>query len=87
MTKSGFVQKRSKLVRCRLRRTRHRLARKGILLILYTLGLSLSFMLAYELRFDFAMDEDFWAEAIFICLGLSRLSCFCFTPMASLRGC
>ncbi len=39
--------------------SRHPLARKASLLLLYAAGLALSFLLAYELRFDFAMDESF----------------------------
>ena len=39
--------------------SRYPLARKAILLLLYAGGLALSFLLAYELRFDFAMDENF----------------------------
>jgi FlaA1/EpsC-like NDP-sugar epimerase len=38
---------------------RHPSVRKAILLFLYAGGLSFSFLLAYELRFDFAMDEYF----------------------------
>src|SRR6266446_781839 len=33
--------------------------RKAILLLLYAGGLALSFVLAYELRFDFAMEEEY----------------------------
>jgi len=40
------------------------LVRKAILMLLYAGGLALSFLLAFELRFDFAMDESskqqFW---------------------------
>jgi len=67
MTTSGFVRKQSKLVQSVLEGTRHRLARKGILLFLYTVGLAVSFILAYELRFDFAVEEGF-AEQLFIYL-------------------
>ena len=58
MTTSGFAQKQSKLVRAVLERSRHRLLRKGILLLLYTVGLAVSFILAYQLRFDFFVDAD-----------------------------
>ena len=38
---------------------RHPSVRKAILLLLYAGGLALSFVLSYELRFDFAMVENF----------------------------
>jgi FlaA1/EpsC-like NDP-sugar epimerase len=59
MTKSGSDNERNKLVQAVLERSRHRLARKAILLLLYTIGLAVSFILAYELRFDFAMEDNF----------------------------
>ena len=67
MSKSGYIQEQPKWVRAVLTRTQHGLFRKLILLLLYTGGLALSFILAYELRFDFAMDEDF-REQLFIYL-------------------
>lgn len=57
--KSDLAQERSGLVRAISDGLRHRWARKGILLVLYTGGLALSFFLAYELRFDFALEANF----------------------------
>src|SRR5665213_3407293 len=42
--------------------SRHPWVRKLILLFLYAGGLSLSFFVAYELRFDFAIEENFRAQ-------------------------
>ena len=64
MTKSGSDIERNKLLRAILERSRHRLVRKGILLLLYTLGLAASFILAYELRFDFFIDETFMGQML-----------------------
>jgi FlaA1/EpsC-like NDP-sugar epimerase len=63
----SFAQEQSKLVHAILARSQHRLVRKAILLLLYTGGLASSFILAYELRFDFAMDESF-REQLYIYL-------------------
>ena len=52
MTKSGSVEERSNWLRAMLVQSRHRLVRKAILLLLYTGGLALSFLLAYERRMD-----------------------------------
>src|ERR1017187_2720427 len=53
------TKERSKLDRAVPVWSRYPLVRKAILLLLYAGGLALSFLLAYELRFDFAMDENF----------------------------
>ncbi len=58
MKTSGSAKEQPKLVRAVLERSRHRLLRKGILLLLYTIGLAVSFILAYQLRFDFFVDAD-----------------------------
>src|SRR5438876_852206 len=50
---------RSKLARAIPDWSRHPKIRKGILLLLYAGGLASSFLLAYEVRFDFAMEENF----------------------------
>jgi FlaA1/EpsC-like NDP-sugar epimerase len=54
----NLTQERSKLDRLVPVWSRYPLVRKAILLLLYTGGLAVSFLLAYELRFDFAMDEN-----------------------------
>ena len=59
MTKPVVSNEKSKLVQTVLAKTRYGLVRKVILLLLYTGGLALSFILAYELRFDFSMSEEF----------------------------
>ena len=64
MTTSGSDIERNKLVQAVLTRSRHGLVRKVILLLLYSGGLALSFILAYELRFDFAMDESFREQLV-----------------------
>ena len=38
--------------------------RRTILLLLYAGGLALSFLLAYELRFDFVLDENFKGQLL-----------------------
>jgi FlaA1/EpsC-like NDP-sugar epimerase len=55
----NLTKERSKLDRAVPAWLRHPGIRKAILLFLYAGGLALSFLLAYELRFDFVMDEDF----------------------------
>jgi FlaA1/EpsC-like NDP-sugar epimerase len=60
----NLTKERSKLVQAVLAQTRHGLVRKAVLLLLYTVGLALSFILAYELRFDFAMSEGFGRELL-----------------------
>src|ERR1035441_1817165 len=64
MIKAIVSNEKSKLVQTVLAKTRHGLVRKTILLILYTGGLALSFILAYELRFDFAMSEGFGRQLL-----------------------
>src|ERR1017187_6932778 len=59
MKRNGSIQERSNLVLAVLAQSRHQLVRKTILLLLYTVGLAVSFIFAYELRFDFAIQEDF----------------------------
>jgi FlaA1/EpsC-like NDP-sugar epimerase len=62
-----LTQEQSKLDRAVPGWARHPWGRKGILLLLYAGGLALSFLLAFELRFDFAMDETF-KQQLFIYL-------------------
>ena len=62
--KSDLTNEQNKLVQAVLTRSRHGLVRKAILLCLYTGGLALSFILAYELRFDFYLDESFREQMV-----------------------
>ena len=54
-----LTKERSKLTHAVTRSLRRPWVRKTILLVLYTGGLAFCFLLAYELRFDFAMQEDY----------------------------
>ena len=64
MIKPVVSNEKSRLVQTVLAKTRYGLGRKAILLLLYTGGLALSFILAYELRFDFAMNEEFGRQLL-----------------------
>src|ERR1039458_4111268 len=64
MSKSGSIHEQSSWVRALFSHSRHGLLRKAILLLLYTMGLASSFVLAYELRFDFAINEDFRGQLL-----------------------
>jgi hypothetical protein len=55
----NLVKKPWRIVRAISGRLRNPWIRKAILLCLYAGGFALSFILAYELRFDFAMEEEF----------------------------
>ena len=57
-------KERSKLAHAATRWLRHPWVRKTILLVLYTGGLAFSFLLACELRFDFALDEHFKGQLL-----------------------
>jgi len=56
---------RSKLIQLARDRMHHRSVRWGILLVFYTLGLAASFTLAYGLRFDFAMGNDYGRQLLY----------------------
>jgi FlaA1/EpsC-like NDP-sugar epimerase len=62
MINAGHVKEPSVLLQAVFTRLRHQLLRKGILLILYTVGLACSFLLAYEFRFDFSLEDDFQVQ-------------------------
>jgi FlaA1/EpsC-like NDP-sugar epimerase len=62
MLESDLTQKRSKLAIGLSLWLRRQVVRQSILLLLYTVGLALSFILAYGLRFDFAMDGKYWQQ-------------------------
>ncbi len=67
----------------------HPLARKAILLLLYAGGLALSFLLANELRFDFAMDVSskvqLWGYLPLV-VGLQLILLFAFGQFEGLLG-
>src|ERR1035441_9825878 len=59
-----LTKERSKLAHAATMWLRHPWVRKTILLVIYTGGLAFCFLLAYELRFDFALDEHFKGQLL-----------------------
>jgi len=55
---------RSRLIRPVRNWSQHRLFRKVMLLLVYAFGLSFSLFLAYELRFDFGMSNEFGRQLV-----------------------